>query len=100
MLCACDHLTEFALAADVFNDPASLYDAAGSLEINVPIPLSLSEFITAIATKPPMNWVMMGILLILMRGGLHYADNVSKALLTLVTLPLLLPWMAHSLLSH
>jgi hypothetical protein len=26
-----------------------------------------------------MNWVMMGLLLILMRIGLHYADRVSSS---------------------
>ena len=87
MLCACDHLTDFALAAEVFNDPGAFFNSLGSLEINVPIPLSLSEFITSITTQPPMNWVMMGVMLMLMRVGLHYADRVRSFTSTNCSVP-------------
>ena len=99
MLCACDHLTDFALASEVFNNPAAFFNSLGSLEINVPIPLSLSEFITAITTQPPMNWVMMGLLLLLMRIGLHYADRVSSSQQPVADL-LLFACVLHSVSSR
>jgi hypothetical protein len=46
LLCACDHLTDFALAADIFANPGAFFSSLAMLEINVPIPLSLSEFLT------------------------------------------------------
>jgi hypothetical protein len=73
MLCECDHLTDFALAAEVMSDPAALFSALGQLEINVPIPLSLAEFITAITKMSAGNWATMGGMAVVMYIGLKYA---------------------------
>jgi len=79
MLCACDHLTDFALVSEIASDPAAFFNALGSLEINTPIPLSLSEFITDVANMSVSNWIGLSVLLLLMRVGLMLARKADDA---------------------
>ena len=39
MVCACDHLTEFAVIASVLSRPDAFFSSLGRLKINLPAPL-------------------------------------------------------------
>lgn len=39
MVCACDHLTEFAVIASVLSRPDTFFNSLGRLKINLPAPL-------------------------------------------------------------
>jgi len=75
MLCACDHLTDFAVAAAVMANPAAFFNSLSSLEINIPIPLSLDELIRKVEDMPVQNWVGMGVMLLLMGVGVRTASK-------------------------
>lgn len=78
LLCACDHLTDFVLAADVLSNPGAFFNSLATLEINVPIPLSLSEFLTDIANMKAGHWIGLVVLLVIMRAGLRWATKVCS----------------------
>lgn len=69
-------MTDFSLVSEIASDPAAFFNALGSLEINTPIPLSLSEFITDVANMSVSNWIGLSVLLLLMRVGLMLARKV------------------------
>ena len=51
MVCACDHLTEFAVVANALVRPDEFFNALGRLSINIPIPLR-SGLLTCDAPTP------------------------------------------------
>ena len=77
MACECDHLTDFALVADVMADPAAFFGAIMQLELNVPIPLSLSELLTKLSALTAGHYIGMCMLFLLMALGLRLAVYVS-----------------------
>lgn len=69
MVCACDHLTEFAVVANAISRPDRFFPAIQRVQFNMPVPLSLEAFGQSVQKITPLECsIFLGIILVLAYG--------------------------------
>ena len=78
-VCACNHLTEFGVMAEILTSPDAFFSSLMTLEVNLPEPMSFEELIQVLQDIPAGEYTIVFVFLLSLAGGFIVARRYDDS---------------------